>query len=39
MGLVNRRILEEIPINKIKKGYVRGPKFDDAVTQAKEKTL
>ena len=39
MGLVNRRILEEIPINKIKKGYVRGLKFDDAVTQAKEKTL
>lgn len=39
MGLVNRRILEEIPINKIKKGYVRGPEFDDAVTQAKEKTL
>lgn len=39
MGLVERGILKEIPINKVKKGYVKGPKFTDAVNKAKDKTL
>ena len=39
IGLVERGILEEIPINKIKKGYIKGQRFNDVVTQAKDKTL
>ena len=27
LGLVNREFISEIPLNKQKKGYIRGPKY------------
>ena len=39
VGLVERGILEEISINKVKKGYVKGARFNDAIAQNKKQTL
>ncbi len=39
VGLVERGILEEISINKVKKGYVKGARFNDAIAQIKKETL
>ena len=36
VGLVERGILEEISINKVKKGYVKGARFNDAIAQNKK---
>ena len=31
MGLVQRGLLTEISFNKVKKGYIKGEKFDDSI--------
>jgi hypothetical protein len=33
IGLVERGLLSEIHINKVKRGYVKGEAFDDIVNQ------
>ena len=34
VGLVDRGILREISLNKVKKGYVKGDLFDDTIIKA-----
>ncbi len=34
IGLLNLGILSEIPLNKVKKGYIKGEKFDDIIKES-----
>jgi len=35
IGLVQRDLLNEISFNKVKKGYIKGEKFDESIKQIK----